>query len=102
MSFKVNTDMQEDWDFSKEYSTWIIAYCIDLDTFFITRERGFYWEHEKTFNSNLDAVQYFENNINEFVSIKNSLLMQAVQFYKPESRVWLANTEKWYYVEMLR
>ena len=36
-------------NFSTEHATWIIAYCIDADSFFCTNQRYFFWEHDKEF-----------------------------------------------------
>lgn len=30
-------------NFSDKYATWIIAYCLDTDSFFATNKRHFFW-----------------------------------------------------------
>lgn len=83
--------------FSKKYSTYIIGYCPDTDEFFVTRHRHFYWESGRDFKTKEDAIGYFESNVQYFIHVKNHILMSCIQFYKPEDKVWLSNTDKWYY-----
>jgi hypothetical protein len=36
-------------NFSDKYATWIIAYCLDTDSFFATNKRHFFWEYNDEF-----------------------------------------------------
>lgn len=85
--------------FNDACDTWIIAYCPDADEFFATNQRGFYWESDNEFNTEKEAIDYFENNIQKYLEVKNDILTDCIFSYKPENRVWLGNTNKWYTVE---
>ena len=82
--------------FDKEYDSWVIAYCVDSDEFFITRQRGFFWQDDKTYKNLSDAINAFESNIKRFVEIKNDISSLCIYAYKPDNRVWLSNTNRWY------
>lgn len=64
-------------NFNTEYPIWIIAYCIDTDSFFVTNQRHFFWQHEKEFPSEKDAIEYFETNVNEFIEKHNEIAKSA-------------------------
>ena len=74
--------------FDTKYPTWIIAFCPDTDSFFVTNERHFAWESEEEFDSEQDGIDYFENHVGRFLYIANRV------FYT--ERIWLENTQKWY------
>ncbi|CAB1251604.1 conserved protein of unknown function [Ruminococcaceae bacterium BL-6] len=59
--------------FNKKYSTWIIAYCIDNNSWFTTNERNFYYEYPDEFQCENDARNYFRQNIKDFVNIQNPM-----------------------------
>lgn len=77
----------EEYDFSTEFPTWIIAYCPDTDSWFCTNKRFFYYEHQKEFQCEKDAIHYFKNHIDEFVD-----LTQQMHPNKPNS-IFLENTK---------
>lgn len=79
--------------FNTKYPTWIIAYCPDLNSFFVTNERHFFWESENEFNSENDGINYFENNVSDFINIANEIIHTK--------KVWLENTSKWYEMDRL-
>lgn len=83
-------------DFSKHFDTWTIAYCPDTDEFFATDQRYFFWELNNAFSTKERAIEYFEAHISYFVDIKNNILDKMIYGYKPENRVYLMNTNKWY------
>ena len=87
--------------FSKEYDDWIIAYCLDSDEFFVTRQRGFFWESDSIYKTKRDAIHSFENNLSYYVSVRNEILMKAIMYYKPETKVYLADTDVWYNVNYI-
>ena len=74
--------------FDTKYPTWIIAFCPDINSFFVTNERNFFWETEEEFDSEEDGINYFENHIQRFITVAN------LNDYT--ERVWLENTQKWY------
>ncbi len=82
-------------DFSTEHATWIIAYCIDTDSFFCTNQRYFFWEHDKKFESEQDAIQYFKNNLDEFITARNEIAENCGGIRK-DGMIFLENTkERW-------
>lgn len=75
-------------DAMQPHDTWIIAFCPDFNSFFVTNQRAFYWEFEKEFDNEKDGINYFENNIQYFLKIANMMV------YTP--MIWLENTKKFY------
>lgn len=71
--------------FNKEYETYIIAFCPDIDLFFVTNQRHFYYEHEKEFIDKVSAIKYFDENIDEFVNIHTNIMSECIYAYKPTS-----------------
>lgn len=74
--------------FDTKYPTWIIAFCPDTNSFFVTNERHFFWESEEEFDSEEAGINYFENHIQRFLTVAN------LRDYT--ERIWLENTQKWY------
>ena len=74
--------------FNVKHKTWIIAFCPDTNSFFVTNERNFFWESEEEFDSEEAGINYFENHIQRFLTVAN------LRDYT--ERVWLENTSKWY------
>ena len=81
--------------FDTKYSTWIIAFCPDINSFFATNERHFFWESEENFESEQLAIEYFEHHINDFVKIRNEMA-KDIGGIRLSSRVYLVNTGMWY------
>lgn len=80
-------------DFNTEFPTWIIAYCVDTNSWFCTNERFFYYEYPKEFECENDAIEYFRNHADEF--FKLSRIMHP----KNISSIFLENTmEEWSWV----
>ena len=67
-------ELSKDEDFSKSYSTWIIAYCLDTNSFFATNQRHFFWEYDIEFSCENDAISYFKTHLDEFLEIRNGIL----------------------------
>lgn len=90
-------NLLSDKDPLKEYETWIIAYSPRGDAFFTTRNRSLFWESETEFETKQEAIGYFRNNVEYFIGIKNEILTKCIPSYKPEDKVWLADTGEYYY-----
>ena len=58
-------------NFNDEFDTYIIAFCPDTDTFFITNQIYFYWESDKEFNTYNEAYNYFISHLTYFRDIRN-------------------------------
>ena len=80
--------LEIDEPFNTKYPTWIIAFCPDTNSFFVTNERHFFWESEEEFDSEEAGINYFENHIQRFLTVAN------LRDYT--ERIWLENTQKWY------
>ena len=83
--------------FNTEYPTWIIAFCPDTDSFFVTNQRYFYWEHKVEFGNEKDAINYFEDNISYFLDVDREIM--SGMFYHDINvvdNIFLENTNKWY------
>lgn len=80
--------------YSTKKGTYIIAFCPDTDSFFITNERHFYYEHEKDFESERQAIEYFKTNGNEFIPIRNKLMQEMGQ--RNQNHVYLENIQMFF------
>lgn len=80
----------EGYEFSTEFPTWIIAYCVDTNSWFCTNQRFFYYEYPDEFKCENDAVYYFENHVEEFVELTREM------YPNKTNNVFLENTKKWY------
>ena len=84
--------------FDTKYQTWIIAFCPDTDSFFVTNERYFFWEYEEGFGSEEAAIHYFGKHAKYFIKIEKEIMsgMMFEDKFKDIDKVWLENTQKWY------
>ena len=60
-------------DFSAEFPTWILAYCVDTNSWFCTNKRFFYYEYPMEFESEEEGVAYFKNHIAEFFELSREM-----------------------------
>ena len=86
------------YEFSQTFDTYVIAYCPDTGEFFATNERGFFWEYDVTFATEIDAINYFTENIGWFSDTEERILSEVMPGHKHDGRVWLANTKQLYSV----
>lgn len=77
-------------DAMQAHDTWIIAFCPDSNSFFVTNQRAFFWESEDEFSTEEDAIDYFEKRIAYFCYIASSLTHEL------QDKIYLENTGKWY------
>ena len=54
------------FNFSTKFPTWIIAFCPDSDSWFVTNNRFFYYEYDKDFETEEEGIEFFRNNPNIF------------------------------------
>ena len=80
----------KEYDFNTEFSTWIIAYCVDTDSWFCTNKRFFYYEYPDEFQCENDAVNYYENHVDEFIELNCEMRSKKID------SVFLENTRKEY------
>lgn len=81
-------EIPEEYDFTTEFSTWIIAYCIDTNSWFCTNKRFFYYEYPEEFQSENEAIKYFRNNVFTFLKLNNEM------YPKKNDNVFLENTKE--------
>ena len=74
-------------DAMKPHDTYIIAFCPDTDEFFTTNQRCFFWELDKEFNSEKEAIEYFEDNLEFFLNVDNEIMTKFVFDFKGTNRV---------------
>lgn len=86
-------ELNQNESFTDTYSSWIIAYCLDTNSFFITNQRHFFWEYGTEFLRERDAIDYFRNHIYEFVKIRKDILINSGG-WKPNSDIFLENTQE--------
>ena len=86
-------ELSKDEDFSKSYPTWVIAYCVDINSFFVTNQRHFFWEYDTEFLRERDAIDYFRSHIDEFARIRKDILASSGG-WKPNSDMFLENTQE--------
>ena len=84
--------------FNTKYTTWIIGYCPDTDSFFATEQRHFFWETENDFNSEREAIEYFESNLQYFIEIRNMALSMMFSADVSDNYCYLENTSKKYMI----
>lgn len=63
----------------KTYSTWIIAYCPSTNSFFTTNERAWYWEYDKEFKTEQEAISFFTGNLEIFWNEADKLYIEAYE-----------------------
>lgn len=80
------------YDFNTEFETYIIAFCPDTDSWFVTNNRFFYYEYDKEFATEEDGIKFFKENPKIFYD--EEIRMEV---YRPSFRnggVWLDNINK--------
>ena len=80
----------EEYDSTTEFPTWIIAYCPDINSWFCTNQRFFYYEYPAEFQCENDAVAYFEGHVDEFIALSCEMYPSKLH------EVFLENTRKEY------
>lgn len=88
--------LEVDEPFNTKYPTWIVAYCPDEDSFFVTNERHFFWESEEEFDSEEEAIDYVENHVGYFVELSKEIQGRMRSDRTIMNRIWLENTRKFY------
>lgn len=86
-------ELSRNENFSKSYFTWIIAYCLDTNSFFVTNQRHFFWEYDNEFSCENDAINYFKTHLDEFGKIRNWILNSTGGWNK-NSNLYLENTRE--------
>lgn len=78
--------------FDTEFSTWIIAFCPDTDSWFVTNQRFWWYEYPMEFQSEQEGIYYFVNNYRLFDKLENEMKIQRYE----KGAVFLENTRSIY------
>lgn len=82
----------EGYDFNTEFPTWIIAFCPDTDSWFVTNRRFFYYEYEKEFATEEEGIVFFKENPKIFYD--EEIKMEIYRPYFRQNGVLLDNTNE--------
>lgn len=82
-------------DICKEFDAYVIAYTPEIDSWFVTNERYFYYEYESEFKTEKDAIDYFEQYSFLFLQISKQLLSRFS--FKYDKFVHLLNNSEDYF-----
>lgn len=80
------------FNFDSEFPTYIIAFCPDTDSWFVTNKRFFYYEYPIDFPNEETAIGYFKRNPEVFYNLEKEMDVYRPSFYN--GGVWLDNTEE--------
>lgn len=82
----------EGYDFSTEFDIYVIAYCIDSNTWFVTNQRFWYFQFDNEFQTEKEGIEFFESNLSMIFKKQKELC-----FWKDKD-IYLENTSKLYSV----
>lgn len=85
-------EVPKEYDFDHKFDTWIIAFCPDTLDWFATNERFFFYEYNKEFNSEQEAIDYFIDNALEFYKIEKQIMEMEIPKFA-QNKLWLSNLE---------
>ena len=71
----------EGYSFSKKFPAWIIAYCVDTNSWVCTNQKFFLLSISKEFQCENDAIDYFEHHVDEFVELNIEIRKELNQPY---------------------
>ena len=84
-------EVPKEYELNHKFDTWILAFCPDTLDWFATNERFFFYEYNKEFNSEQEAIDYFLDNTLEFYQIEEKI-MNIPEFTK--NKLWLSNLKR--------
>lgn len=82
----------EEYNFDTKFQTYIIAFCPDTDSWFVTNERFFYYEYEKEFETEEDGIKFFKENPKLFYDEEIKMNINKPSFCR--NGVWIDNTKE--------
>lgn len=85
-------ELPKDCNFDTKFDTYIIAFCPDTDSWFVTNERFFYYEYGKEFQTMEEGIEYFKKNPKKFYDKEIRMGVYRPPF--SENAVWLDNTKE--------
>lgn len=88
----ITINSKNDMTFGTEFSTWIIAFCPDSDSWFVTNQRFWWYEYPMEFQSEQEGIYYFVSNYQLFDKLENEMEIQRYE----KGTVFLENTRSVY------
>lgn len=85
-------ELPKGYDFNTKFPTWIIAFCPDTDSWFVTNERFFYYGYEKEFATEEEGIAFFRENPSIFYDKEIEMRVYRPSFRK--NGVLLDNTNE--------
>lgn len=61
------------FNFDSEFPTYIIAFCPDTDSWFVTNKRFFYYEYPIEFEDENSGISYFKENAELFIKLEDGM-----------------------------
>ena len=80
------------YEFSTEFPTYILGFCPDMDSWFATNQRFFFYEYPIDFPNEKSAIEYFRKNPKVFYNLEKEMGICRPSFY--DDGVWLENTKE--------
>lgn len=80
------------YELSTEFPTYILGFCPDMDSWFATNQRFFFYEYPMDFPNKETAIEYFKRNPEVFYNLEKEM-----NIYRPSFNnggVWLENTKE--------
>lgn len=82
----------DEYDFSTEFPTYILGFCPDMNSWFATNQRFFFYEYPMDFPNEEAAIGYFKRNPEVFYNLEKEMITYRPSFY--DGGVWLENTRE--------
>lgn len=92
----VYKELPEGTNLSDKFPTYILAFCLDTDSWFATNERCFFYEYPMDFPNEEAAIGYFERNPEVFLKIEKEMNVYHSEFYS--GGVYLENIKRLVFV----
>lgn len=80
-------ELPKECNFNTKFETYIIAFCPDTDSWFVTNERFFYYEYDKQFQTKEEGIDFFKKNPKIFYDEEIRMRVYRPSFR--EGGVWL-------------
>ncbi len=80
-------ELPQGYDFNTKFDTYIIAFCPDTASWFVTNERFFFYEYKKEFKTKEEGIDFFKKNPRIFYDEEIRMKVYRPSFYK--NGVWL-------------
>ncbi len=71
----ITINSKNDMTFGTEFSTWIIAFCPDSDSWFVTNQRFWWYEYPIEFQSEQEGIYYFVSKELYFLKIQEAFMV---------------------------